>query len=261
MQLLSRMIAISSTFVMPLVLHAQGFVPISDIPNGAVDTSSTDSYLGSLFIIFISVATILAVIKLMICGIQYMTSESISSKGAARTCITYVIGGLLLILISFLILNTINPDLRNGSFNTITESIQDSIGDVSNLPDDVALDGDSGAGAGLPGSSGNSGDWTYTWRGKGVGDCSQGETEERFSNVFACRLDQKSTADVPIYVVEEECADNGSGSYSYTLINQCRSSRLSQSFGSLAACSNSLSEQISLRAYQILKSCFDRSDN
>lgn len=241
---------------MPAIVSAQDFVPISGIPSGAIDTSSTDSYFSSLFNIFITVTAILAVIRLMLCGIQYMTSESIPAKSNARTCISYVIGGLFLMLLSVLILQQINTDLTAGSFDTITTTITDSVGDVSNLADDIALDGDAGAGAGLPGGGGSS-DWYYTYAGVGLGNCSAGEQEERFNTVQECRSAQSERADTPIYVVESGCADNGSGRYTYTLANQCSSGSLTQTFDTIGNCANDLSEQISRRAYIITESCFD----
>ena len=89
-----------------------------------VDTHNPNAYFETLFNIFIVVVSILAVIRLMICGIQYMASESIPSKAAARTCITYVIGGLFLVLLSFLILQTINKKLTVVDFNSLGQKIQ-----------------------------------------------------------------------------------------------------------------------------------------
>ena len=98
-----------------------GYNLISPLGNSAPVTDPTN-YIGNLFTIFISVSVILAVIRLMICGIQYITSEAISSKAAAKTCITYVIGGLLLVLTSFIILSTIDDDLVGTTFNDISAS-------------------------------------------------------------------------------------------------------------------------------------------
>ena len=88
-------------------------------PLGSTAPGNADGYLGNLYTIMIVVGIFLAVIRLMICGIQYATSESISSKGAARTCIGYVIGGLALVLIAWLILNTINPALVGGTLPAV----------------------------------------------------------------------------------------------------------------------------------------------
>lgn len=117
-------------FGLTATVHAQQdtYTTIANYGNNPtlnqVDTSNPNAYFEQLFNIFIAVVSILAVIRLMICGIQYMSSESISSKAAARTCITYVIGGLFLVLLSFLILQTINKDLTVVDFNSLGQRIQ-----------------------------------------------------------------------------------------------------------------------------------------
>lgn len=88
-----------------------------------VDTTDANKYFDQLFVIFFSIITILAVIRLMICGIQYMVSESVSGKGNAKECLTMIIGSLLLIFLSFLILGQINPNLKELNFNHVRESI------------------------------------------------------------------------------------------------------------------------------------------
>lgn len=55
-------------------------------------------------------------------GIQYMTSDFISSKEEAKNSITNVIFGLLLALGAWLILNTINPDLLNVCLNNMKKA-------------------------------------------------------------------------------------------------------------------------------------------
>ena len=120
----------------PLVVFAQdNYVLISRL-GSRTDVDLTgggglNAYIGDLFTIFIVIATVLAVIRLMICGIQYMTTEGTSSKGTARECLSYVIGGLLLILASFLILQTINSDLAqedvaSGLWGRITSNPGDA---------------------------------------------------------------------------------------------------------------------------------------
>lgn len=118
----------------PIATHAQNsYKPISPLgTSGDVDLNNPDIFIGDLFLIFVSVSAIIGVIRLMICGIQYMTSEVPGAKADARSCIGYVIGGLLLILISFLILNTINRDFTESGFNNITQTLRSSIDFSSN---------------------------------------------------------------------------------------------------------------------------------
>ncbi|MEI6553395.1 MAG: hypothetical protein WCO09_02405, partial [bacterium] len=85
-------------------------------------------YLNILIRIFIGICAILAMIMIVMGGIQYMTSELVSSKQAAKESIMNAILGLLLALGAFAILNTINPDLLNvglGNLPTVTVTLQD----------------------------------------------------------------------------------------------------------------------------------------
>lgn len=74
--------------------------------------------------IFIGIATLLAVIMIVVGGVQYMTTDAIGGKQTARTTITNAILGLLLALGSWVILNTINPNLLNINFSPGDVTIQ-----------------------------------------------------------------------------------------------------------------------------------------
>ncbi|MEI8269870.1 MAG: L,D-transpeptidase family protein [bacterium] len=70
-------------------------------------------YLNIMIKIFLGICGVLAVIMIVWGGVQYMTSELISSKEEGRKSITNAVFGLLLALGSYMILNTLNPDLLN----------------------------------------------------------------------------------------------------------------------------------------------------
>ncbi len=88
-------------------------VPIGTL-SGCVDLAT---YLKGILETTIGIAGILAVIMIVICGIQMMASGSVSGKSAAKDCITNAIFGVLLAIGSWLLLNTINPLLLK---NTLT---------------------------------------------------------------------------------------------------------------------------------------------
>jgi len=67
--------------------------------------------IAGLYKFAIGIASILAVIMIMYAGFQYMTTEAFTGKSAAKDRITYSFVGLLLLLSSYIILNTINKDL------------------------------------------------------------------------------------------------------------------------------------------------------
>lgn len=80
-----------------------------------VNPADTDlgDYLNIIIKFAIGFAGALAVIMMVLGGIQYMSTDALSGKSEGRERITYALGGLLLALASFLILNTINPNLVN----------------------------------------------------------------------------------------------------------------------------------------------------
>jgi hypothetical protein len=71
-------------------------------------------YFNTIFKIAIALCGVLAVVMIVIGGVQYMGDESIFGKTEAKSRITSAILGLLIALGSWAILNTINPDLLGG---------------------------------------------------------------------------------------------------------------------------------------------------
>lgn len=79
-------------------------------------------YLNILIKILIGFSAVLAMVMITIGGIEYMTSELVSSKKAGIERITNAILGLVLALSAFLILNTINPKLLNVCLDKLPEA-------------------------------------------------------------------------------------------------------------------------------------------
>jgi len=73
-------------------------------------------YVNFLFKTALGVLMVLAVIMIIIAGVQYMTEESIYGKSNARSRITNAVTGLLVALGIFTVLSTINPELLNVNF-------------------------------------------------------------------------------------------------------------------------------------------------
>jgi hypothetical protein len=73
------------------------------------------NYVKTMFKIGIGLAALFAVFMIIVGGFQYMTSESIGGKGDGKEKIEGALWGLGLALGSFLILNTINPQLLEFS--------------------------------------------------------------------------------------------------------------------------------------------------
>lgn len=95
---------------------------LPNIPGNQLETGKElPSYIRYLFIFGLGAITILALAQMMIGGIQYILSAgNISKKEDAKNTIQQALLGLGLLLASFLLLRTINPDLVNLKNPTLT---------------------------------------------------------------------------------------------------------------------------------------------
>jgi lipoprotein-anchoring transpeptidase ErfK/SrfK len=93
------------------------YTPIAELPGlGILDFESSCplvDYLNTMFRLLIGLIIIIAMVKLVIGGLEYIASESISGKSNAKDSIINAFAGLVIALGSYLILNSINPTLLN----------------------------------------------------------------------------------------------------------------------------------------------------
>jgi len=98
-------------------------------PIGELKTAPSNfgDYVNTIFKIAIGLCGALAVIMIIIGGIQYMGNESIFGKTEAKGQITNAILGLLIAIGSYALLNTINPDLlkTNIAIKQVIASIEE----------------------------------------------------------------------------------------------------------------------------------------
>jgi len=80
------------------------------------------NYLNIMIKLIIGIAAVLAMVMIVMGGIQYMTSDLISSKEAGKEQITHAVLGLLLALGAYLILNTINPQLLSACLDKLPQA-------------------------------------------------------------------------------------------------------------------------------------------
>ena len=104
---------------------------------GTVKQGELGQYLNNVFKLGIGVASGLAVIYITVGGVQYMIGASAGQKEKGREKITGAVGGLLLALGAFVILNTINPDLLEFK---IVEAIQSAVARVEKTRSPVSED-------------------------------------------------------------------------------------------------------------------------
>ena len=77
----------------------------------AGDDSALGKYISLIIKLVIGISAVLAVVMIVMGGIEYMGSELISSKEAGKERIQNAILGLLIAMSAYALLNTINPDL------------------------------------------------------------------------------------------------------------------------------------------------------
>lgn len=94
-------------------------------------------YLNVMIRIFIGICAVLAVIMIVVGGLEYMTSELVSSKEQGKHRITGAIFGLVLALGAWTILNQINPNLLNTDLKSLkTAEVEVTLDDsVPQTPD------------------------------------------------------------------------------------------------------------------------------
>lgn len=91
--------------------------------------SQLSGYLNILIKIFIGICSVLAVIMIIVGGLEYMTTELVSTKESAKSRITNAIFGLILALGAWTILYQINPrlldaDLKNLKVAEVTVDLE-----------------------------------------------------------------------------------------------------------------------------------------
>lgn len=78
---------------------------------GITEATTFCQYVNGIMPYIFGLAAVVAVVQLVIGGMQYSLSEGLTSKEDAKDRIWAAIWGLLLALLSWLILNTINTNL------------------------------------------------------------------------------------------------------------------------------------------------------
>ena len=136
--------------------QAQSYVPLAQLPGvgSSVNTTSLSSYLQTIFQIGIGVAAGLAVIMIVLGGIEYMSTDAIGGKEEGKEKITSALWGLLLALSAWLILNTINPKLLDMNLQVSGVQTEGAIADA--IPGYITPDSPYGAGAGYKGNDSTS---------------------------------------------------------------------------------------------------------
>lgn len=121
--------------------NPQDYLLVGDLPF-VKDVTTLSGYLSAIFKLGIGIAVTLAIFMIVFGGIKYMISDVPGVKVDAKSDIKNALLGLLLVLSSWLILNTINPDLVKFNF---IKRIEDAANAVTPPPAGPTSAGDTGA--------------------------------------------------------------------------------------------------------------------
>ncbi len=104
----------------PMFVGAQ-YSPLVQVPGGTEGSGSFAGYINALYVWSIGIAGLLAVVKIIVAGAKYMTTDIVSTKGDAKKDIQSALLGLLLVAGAVLILTEINPNLLDLKFTDTIE--------------------------------------------------------------------------------------------------------------------------------------------
>ena len=104
------------------VSAGNAYVPLEALP-GVSNTSNQDlaGYLNAVYLVLIGVGSLLAVVKIVLAGVQYAMSDVITTKESAKKSIYGALIGLAILLVPYIVLSTIYPGLI--SFNILQNSV------------------------------------------------------------------------------------------------------------------------------------------
>lgn len=129
------LIALIIALIPASIVSAQAYEPLVGIP-GIDPNTDFNSFISTLYALSISIAGLLAVIKIIIAGVKYMTTDLVPSKGNAKKDIEGALIGLLVVLSAVLILTVINPQLTDVDMS-LSPAAQRPLA-TSNTPSAVA---------------------------------------------------------------------------------------------------------------------------
>lgn len=136
---MTRFLLLLLLIVLPVSTQAQiDYIPLVGIPGVDLAAANTlGQYIDALYIFIISIAALIAVVRLVMAGVKYILSDVINTKESAKKDIKTSLLGLLIVLGAVLILETINPQLTNLTALDNLETFEEQIYDVRVIPEVV----------------------------------------------------------------------------------------------------------------------------
>jgi hypothetical protein len=115
------------TLLAPLPIGGDGSIT-SVVNIGANDGAGGNfdfgDYFNGLLKFAIGIAGALAVVMIVVGGIQYMSTDNFGEKAVGKEHIKNAVGGMILLLGAYMILNTLNPNLVDFNFSISEVSVE-----------------------------------------------------------------------------------------------------------------------------------------
>ncbi len=140
--------------ISPFIALAQSYVPLAPISNyvtNPVDISSSNSlsqYLNSMYALGIALCSALAVLMIVVGGIEYMSSDAMGKKTEGQDRINAALLGLLVALGSYVILKFVDPRLIGSNLNITSVLVTPIPIQVTNVGYNVGASGSDGTSPG-----------------------------------------------------------------------------------------------------------------
>ncbi|KKR47563.1 MAG: hypothetical protein UT90_C0016G0004 [Parcubacteria group bacterium GW2011_GWA1_40_21] len=106
------------------------YTPLAPLPGTTNEEGKTDiqTYIPGIFKLVIGIAGVLAVLMIIIGGVEYITTDAIQGKSEGKARIQNALWGLVLVLVSWILLYTINPKLTVFNLNVETTTSEQTSG-------------------------------------------------------------------------------------------------------------------------------------
>lgn len=119
-------IGILTLFFTPVFVFAQEYILLEPSFIGS-EESNFIQYLGAAYTTILVIATVLAVLVMVVGAIQYIMTETIPGKFQGKSMMISALFGLIIVFGGWLILNTINPNLTVFNLNLETIRTPDGV--------------------------------------------------------------------------------------------------------------------------------------
>ena len=106
------------------------YTPLAPLPGTTNEEGETDiqTYIPGIFKLAIGIAGVLAVLMIIIGGVEYITTDAIQGKSEGKARIQNALWGLVLVLVSWILLYTVNPKLTVFNLNVETTTSNQTSG-------------------------------------------------------------------------------------------------------------------------------------